>query len=1812
MTLTIQSTVLIRAFAISSLTLVFLSGGVLGSESSEPLRLAVAISGDKVVMTWTTVGATLETASDIQGPWRRVSGAASPAVIGVSNHAAFFRLTSSDLLLESLYLAPTFSNVIGDPSGSCGCAAPESASSVNAAAHPQDTLYRSIFLHTGELVQQRTDSSIPSVGFDSEFIRTYRSGMKYNGPLGYGWDFTSNRRLVMETNGNVRRIDGRGRSDRFTLVGDQLVAPNGLYMRLMRNAENMFLERDPHGNLSEYSAPNSLGVARLNWVRDRNENQMTFQYNAHGQLTNTTDTLGRSMVYEYDSGGRIVRLSDHAGRITQFSYVNGYLASVTGPPVINTPNGNDFPAGKTEQYTYDANGRLIEITAPNEVARGGPPRLLAQYESNPSSPNFERLLSVRLGGTNSTGIAAGGIVFLGYSVLATLPTDDPAAAVFQTTVTNRKGFVTEYTFNSLGNSLLTRQFTQGIRSGDPAFYPTVREFNRDGQLIRQLNPEGDSIEFSFDQSNPDRLQQGNLLRVRRLPGPRGGDQVEIVTSHTYETNFNFIATSMDGRGSITRHFYDTRGNRIRTLHRIASISEDFEYNLFGQTTAHILPENGNGHRRRDVMVYYESGPQKGYLKSRIIDSGGMDITTSFEYDRGGNVIRTVDPNGNDIINVVNSLNQIVRRLSPALSTSSGLIRYQTDVFYDANNNPVRTEVENRDETGAIVASHPSFTGTSSYDILDNLVAVTQEAGPGHEIRTEYRYDANQKQTLTLFGEATAGRQPNNAVRTIYDERDLPYRETRGPGSPDQSTTQSDYNSNGELVRSTNGIEDSGPSRLTIYTYDGYGRLAAVADAMGNTTKTRFDPNGNSTEVASFGELIDVPGQAGNIRLSQITFAFDLMDRATRRDEAFFDTQTQTNIADGFATTTTVYAPNSQVTAVIDDNGHEWFNSFNTANRLQAVTDAKGNSVLYRYDLNGNTTQIMEIEKSDLGDPDQRFTRTRIFDTVNRLIKEFDNQANTVQSSYDSRGNLVQVIDGRGNAIRYDFDGLNRLIATVRDMDGNGTVNAAPGDGNPDIINVQRWDDSSRRVSQADDNGHTTQYAYDSLDRLIITQEADGTLHQIGSGGAWTLGKTQPDLSAFVSGYDVHGNIRWSVDANGTRMDSLYDLADRVTTNVFKRAAGIDGTILENFRYDGRSRIVFAQNEDSAITFHYNSLSEVTSEEQNIPGMSSVAVQKTYDALGNQIRLAYPGGRIIVRQFNELNKPVKVDDETAGPHSPIAAYSYIGPSRCQQRDYGNGTSTFFAYNGADGSANEKGDFGVKRIQSIVQYSRPLSRAIGQHGYTWDRNGNLSEFREPVSGDKRLYTHDAANHLTGSTYVTDHLTNHYTLDGEGNRITVHSNGDPGVYTCNSSMPEPADCQMNRYSATPRDTRYYDRNGNLVTVVSTNGDSRTLIYDARNRLVKVMDSQTGSVAHYQYDAFGRRVLKVTTGAITRFIYAGGTLIEERDGMGTVIATYAWSTGSASLLQMQRGSESFWFHEDSRKSIVTLTDASGGIADEYRYGDYGTPISPPDEISTGNPFGFKGMYVDEETGFCWSGKWNFDSGVGRPINGGGGDKKDPRDEPPPVLYGEEIDYQLACRVKIQWHWAAAIDDEGLFSGVGPGMLLQQKHFGVFTRISDDPAPRLGHHIQGKGLIGTKSGVLVQEGFLSDEGFREIWADYIDLYDSATEQPYKSEEEICAMARCLRRESAAYGALGPRPYTTLADYTMIFLTERHPNSSSFVGAIVEACGVPCARPRDTVSFEYVDHSIGWHYWKRARDRGKGDWKHLHSAAPGAWILKKF
>ena len=472
----------------------------------------------------------------------------------------------------------------------------------------------------------------------------------------------------------------------------------------------------------------------------------------------------------------------------------------------------------------------------------------------------------------------------------------------------------------------------------------------------------------------------------------------------------------------------------------------------------------------------------------------------------------------------------------------------------------------------------------------------------------------------------------------------------------------------------------------------------------------------------------------------------------------------------------------------DDNGNQTSYSYDAANRLTVLTDPKSNTERYTYDPNSNIITVFGGDLSDLGAAPQGFETTYVYDNLDRMTLITDSVGNRMTYGYDSRSNTTTLTDALGNETRYVYDSISRLTTSVRDMDGNGASESDL----PDIVVRRRFDDDSRLIEIEDDNLHVTTYEYDILSRVTRQIYADATEH--------------------TYGYDAHFTGTIDFDPNGTTSTRAYDELNRITALTVIPGVGVSpDTTFELYRYDGLSRNIRAEDNDSVVTFDFDSLSRVVSETLN-----GCATTSSYDGVGNRLSCNYPGGRSLSYDYDARNRLTTVTD--AGQAIPIASYAYVGPYRVEQRGYANGTQSDFTYDGIRGVANPPGDLGVKHLIS-TSHSLPKGGPFDLRVYLWDGMYNKTKRDDLTQGvpvSTHEYVYDSIYRLTRSTEGGDNRAAGdfqqvvYEYDGAGNRLTITGGSFGGAYCSDDG---PGDPEMNQYTATPSDARTYDLNGNLI---------------------------------------------------------------------------------------------------------------------------------------------------------------------------------------------------------------------------------------------------------------------------------------------------------------------------------------------------------------------------------------------------------------
>ena len=1281
-----------------------------------------------------------------------------------------------------------------------------------------------ITLHNGEFVLQATDLKIPGRGFDWAFTRTYKSRITYDGTLGHNWDFNYNSRLIEITEdnqdaistdtftpvfsssftkvGSVVVMDGHGRSDLYGLQSDGAYStPLGAYTRLTKNEDGSFILRDRQGSKKSYDKNGFL-----NNLEDRHGNSMKFKRDDNSRLTEVTDTLGRKISYNYNSDGRLTGVKDFADRTIKFEYDgNGDLVSVTSPSVTGTTNGNDFPDGKTTKYTYSSgfddetlNHGLLTITAPNEVAVGGSPRVINVYETDSTSYAYGRVIKQTYGGTNAGGIAAGGDVTYVYEELTSNPsgTNEPANRV---TVTDRNGNKTIYEHNKLGNAISIKEYTKGLRTGEPAYFETAFEYNADGERVKATLPEGNEVENTFaaeDASSTDytkdRFKQGNLLENKQIPdSDRGGDQQQITPTFTYEPIYNRTRTETDPRGNdagyappnggthskaryTTTYYFDYQeGNNLNAIAEVLGVSSADVQLMLDETGVKIglgdLNGDGvtNGVAGNVVKIVY---PTANLLsdsnQAKLEGDTSQEIVELFTYNKYGQITSKTDTEGN-----------------------------VTEYDYHPENDP---DGDGKDKING--------KGKGSFGYLKEVVADT-----------------------TSSSKRNSGKNPKLAkIKTqyFYDDVGNVIKEVNGRGIATEYVVN-ELNQRVKITRAASVSKNKGKKKKTNLK------------AFKYVTYMEYDYNDNIVKK----EVENSDSNNGDLAgdFVEYTYSYDILDHLIKETKEVSENET--------LVTEYRYDANENRIKVIQPEGNYQETEYDERDRVFRSTNVCGCSggspnTTYNYDKNGNLVE--QIDGEDNNGDGANDSILYEYDGFNRLVKTKDPLGNVAEQVYDTGSNVIKVSrygasggeslkdnSGSGNVLlsqtEYFFDEMNRQYQQDEILfvsDGVSTVRTPVLEDGP--------------LGASDDGRVTTRNEFDRKGRTTFTIEDDGDV--------------------FESQYDGADRVIARIDPEGNRADYTYDENNNMTkvkeTEVTQE--GNSPSLTEKFttinEYDALDRLVrVTDNIGQTARFTYDSRNNlIYTSDPN--GKKTKDKQGLYDGKinkdGNTVHYYYDGINRKIKEERDLREGGQGNGniDTSNSYNPdgkiTITYTYDENSRLTAITDDNGNTTQYDYDDSNRLTQQTNADGTTKTFEYDKDSN-LVKAT-------DENGSVTEF-----------TYDALNRLTQKdvTRVSGVIgTTQQTFEYDGlSRLTKSLDNNNPDDTADDAMVTYAYDSLSRLLEEVQNGKavssQWDGSSNRLALIYPNGRKIETSYDKLDRIDTIKDSGSATnIVDYDYIGPGR----------------------------------------------------------------------------------------------------------------------------------------------------------------------------------------------------------------------------------------------------------------------------------------------------------------------------------------------------------------------
>ncbi|OSZ68873.1 hypothetical protein CAP40_10145, partial [Sphingomonas sp. IBVSS2] len=1239
-------------------------------------------------------------------------------------------------------------------------------------------------------------------------------------------------------------------------------------------------------------------------------------YDDAGRLAYAIDAAWGVTGYSYDTRGQVVRKVEYAnlrwtGSIPSKADMDNWVATY--------PTAND----RITRYYYSARGELsFTIDAEGYVTRtayDAEGRISATLRwDNPVSANdswtiftVSNAVSGDSAITNSYYDAAGRLTLttsnagqsrryyyyanglLAWDILSEGGQDDSRtyytydaagrkAAVYAAYGTAEQA-ITTYAYNGLGDL---------VEVSDPNAHSTSFEYDHAGRVIRQTNAYGSPTVFEYNA-------------------------------------FGEVTRTINARGFSTYSYYDKLGRVVITRDAEDYVTET-GYTVFGEVArikqAYNKATNAAG----------GANPPDGYAPH------ALDAVTSFEYDKLGRLVKTIDAEGYYEQYTLDAFGQ-------RASVRNKLGGVTTNVFDRRGLLVSETlPMASIDNLGNIVAA--TVTNKFGYDARGNRIWTDEAYNLAEHRYTSYVYDKADR-LIEKRGDTVGYIDQSNHIGVIYAAVIERYK----------------YDTRGNLIETTNAN-----GGRTLFYYDDLNRKIADITAVGTLSTYSYDAAGNMSASRTYGSPVSLPAAAGGTPpaapggdLRQTSYTYDNVNRLLTTSVA--GVRTGSWNGSSFVTTTAPvttsfeYDVVGNVVRATDGNGASTYSYYDKRGGKVAQVDQEGYVTRWTLDGEGNVTSERRYAtqtsgatvSSQPGVPDAGADRITNFTydrngrrlTEQRLNVEaygvdiYSGQlygtsgTATISYSYNGLGQVTRKTEATGDYIDYSYDATGRLTQESR----------AP------YKEYYNGDDPIRP---------TVRYYYNGVNNLTMTRQGaedlnggDRITRYIYGAGQRLLTMIDPSGAVFDHYYDLAGNLvrqnysRQKSDGSSAYEGMLYtrDVLGRVTSQVagsWNGSAWIKGDVRqtqynaygemsqrglndgwqEKFYYDGAGRLYKTNSGDGVWRFF------------------------VYDGKGNQTAAIESEGSWIGSY--ELDGAISA--VTNGFTSPLGSL-YVDGTNVTINAYdrrGQATSTIQTQR----QLSETG--GLVNLTIARGYN-----AFGEVAWERDARGNQTSYTYNSMGRATMIQRPSVQITTEYNYsYWTNPTDYYYYDLAGRTI--------GVQDANGNRTTRRLLAGTGYGATEALVSWewhadggilkkgYDRFGDLRRVTDEVNRTTAMDYDAMGRLTQVT-RPSGQAEYYAYDVLGQRIRHWNshygTDNVERTDYdVQGRVVRQvafgDDAMGAATTiSYVWSWQSTNGL----GSFGGWYqtttYANGRTSVqqedmfghVLYTVDLGGHATSFNY-DY------------------------------------------------------------------------------------------------------------------------------------------------------------------------------------------------------------------------------------------------------------------------------------
>ncbi|MFA9463426.1 MAG: RHS repeat-associated core domain-containing protein [Velocimicrobium sp.] len=619
-----------------------------------------------------------------------------------------------------------------------------------------------------------------------------------------------------------------------------------------------------------------------------------------------------------------------------------------------------------------------------------------------------------------------------------------------------------------------------------------------------------------------------------------------------------------------------------------------------------------------------------------------------------------------------------------------------------------------------------------------------------------------------------------------------------------------------------------------------------------------------------------------------------------------------------------------------------------------------------------------------------------YDTMQRAITAKDAVGNTTTQSYDVWGEVNEITDAGGNLYVYEHDSLHSknisyFVAknNIANYRANKSYNTYKEDyleerydqfgrtferkvyenwpsQSGELFERYRYDIEGNLIGYTDpknnqnENGVTTSYQYDALNRISSVKNAENQVTNInytalGDIATVAIMEGSKSINIYTKTYDEFGNII-----------SKKDNKDLVTSYSYNRI-GLRTKVVDRnnnvgtYSYDGLDHLMAStqtKSDGTSIGYKYNYTNPFGCSEVQLYNNGTLINQElyNYNSSGQVIQRNSQAGFInsnLNLQYDDAGKLLSVGTGVQNNNYFYSNYTYTNERLTKVQT--NGQQSYSADDKDNATYEYYPDGKLKKIT----YPKLNDDSYLTTEYCYNSLGRMTSMVNKKNWgiiSSFTYTYDSNGNITS---VNDGLTTKKYVYDKLNRLIEfqHQNGKKVTYS-------------------------YDYRGNRRTEVGGEFNLNLDIsysYDLENRLKTVTKGTSTIAASMSYYADGMRAKKATPSGVTNYIYdLSGKLVAEAVNSSTVTANYIW--GPDRVLEKKDASGEYYYLYNGHGDVVRIVDRNGKMVNNYEYDEWGNILYSKETVS--NPFKYTCEVYDQETGLYYLNARYYDPKLGRFIN--------------------------------------------------------------------------------------------------------------------------------------------------------------------------------------------------------------------------------------